>query len=54
MGFRQVALIHGKGEGILRKKIAEFLKKHDRVESFRLGQWGEGDTGVTIVELKGE
>ncbi|MBX7151014.1 endonuclease MutS2 [bacterium] len=51
MGFRQIALIHGKGGGVLRKKIAEYLKKNHRVRSYRLGQWGEGDTGVTIVEL---
>lgn len=51
MGFRQVALIHGKGGGVLRKKITEYLKKNRRVRSYRLGQWGEGDTGVTIVEL---
>ncbi len=54
LGFARVSLIHGKGEGILRRKINEFLKKNPRVQSFRLGSWGEGDTGVTIVELRGE
>ncbi len=54
LGLQRVSLIHGKGEGILRRKINEFLKKNPRVENFRLGQWGEGDTGVTIVELKGD
>ena len=51
-GWGEVRIIHGKGTGILRKKINEFLSKDKRVESKRLGKWGEGDTGVTIVRLK--
>jgi DNA mismatch repair protein MutS2 len=47
-----VTLIHGKGTGALRKAVHGFLKKHPHVKSFRLGNFGEGDTGVTIVELK--
>jgi len=47
-----VRIIHGKGSGILRRKIAEELKKDSRVFSFRIGVYGEGDTGVTVVELK--
>lgn len=52
LGLQRVSLIHGKGEGILRRKINEFLKKNPRVETFRIGNWGEGDTGITIVDLK--
>jgi DNA mismatch repair protein MutS2 len=52
LGFREVTIVHGKGDGILRKKIGEFLKRDQRITAFRLGQWGEGDTGVTVVALK--
>ena len=51
-GLTTVRLIHGKGSGSLRRNISEFLKHDDRIEDFRLGAWGEGDTGVTIVKLK--
>jgi DNA mismatch repair protein MutS2 len=51
-GLSQVSLIHGKGTGALRKKISEFLSHHHRVEEFRLGEWNEGGSGVTIVKLK--
>ncbi|OQX92355.1 MAG: hypothetical protein B6D58_03350 [candidate division Zixibacteria bacterium 4484_95] len=51
-GFDSVSVIHGKGTGTLRTKIQEFLKKHHRVKSFRLGNWDEGSYGVTIVEIK--
>ncbi len=54
LGFKEVTLVHGKGDGILRKRIGEFLKRDVRVKHFRLGQWGEGDTGVTVVEVKSE
>ncbi len=47
-----VSIIHGKGTGILRKGVHEILKKHKYVKDFRLGRYGEGETGVTIVELK--
>lgn len=52
LGYPEVTLVHGKGSGILRKKIGEYLKSNQRVQSFRLGQWGEGDSGVTVVEIK--
>lgn len=47
-----VRVIHGKGTGALRKRIWQELQKDKRVSSFRSGAYGEGDTGVTIVELK--
>ncbi len=45
-------LIHGKGAGILRKAIHEHLRTHKSVKSYRLGTFGEGEAGVTVVELK--
>ena len=51
-GVESVRLIHGKGTGALRKALWGFLKKDPRIGSFRIGAWGEGDTGVTVVELK--
>lgn len=48
----QVYLIHGKGTGILRNGITEYLRKHKHIKSFRLGNYGEGGTGVTVAELK--
>jgi len=51
-GLTTVTVIHGKGTGALRKKIGEFLSRHHRVESIRLGEWNEGGAGVTVVKLK--
>ncbi len=51
-GLHEVSLIHGKGTGALRKGVQDFLKNHAHVEAFRLGKYGEGETGVTIVKLK--
>ena len=51
-GWEEIRIIHGKGTGILRKEINAFLSRDPRVETKRLGKWGEGDTGVTIVRLK--
>ncbi|WP_136604036.1 endonuclease MutS2 [Paenibacillus dokdonensis] len=48
----QVYLIHGKGTGILRNGITDYLRKHKHIKSFRLGNYGEGGTGVTVAELK--
>ncbi|MBR0427225.1 MAG: endonuclease MutS2 [Clostridia bacterium] len=45
-------IVHGKGTGKLRQGIHSFLKKNKRVKSFRVGTYGEGEMGVTIVELK--
>lgn len=50
--IRQVTIIHGKGTGSLRRRTADCLQRHKAVERFRLGEWGEGGTGVTVVELK--
>ncbi|KNF07495.1 DNA mismatch repair protein MutS [Gottschalkia purinilytica] len=51
-GLKTVQLIHGKGTGILREGIGQLLKKHKHVKSYRLGNYREGGTGVTIVEMK--
>ena len=51
-GQTMVYLIHGKGTGALRKAIHMHLRTHRNVKSFRLGQYGEGEAGVTVVELK--
>ena len=51
-GFRSLRLIHGKGTGALKKYLWNELKRDGRVSSFRIGQFGEGDGGVTVVELK--
>ena len=51
-GLNEVAIIHGKGTGALRAGIQGFLRGHPRVKSFRNGNYGEGDMGVTIVSLK--
>ena len=51
-GISPVSIIHGKGTGILRRGIQEQLRKHRYVKSYRNGRFGEGEDGVTIVELK--
>ncbi|MDI6767175.1 MAG: endonuclease MutS2 [Bacteroidota bacterium] len=51
-GIHRIDIIHGKGTGALRKKITEYLKSNSSVKSFRLGEWNEGGSGVTVVELK--
>ena len=47
-----VRIVHGKGTGKLRTGIHTFLKKHPHVKSYRIGTYGEGEMGVTIVALK--
>ena len=50
-GISPVTIIHGKGTGALRSAIHEYLRTNPRVKKFRIGQYGEGESGVTIVEL---
>lgn len=51
-GLSPITIIHGKGTGALRTGIHDYLRRQPHVKSFRLGEFGEGDAGVTIVELK--
>jgi DNA mismatch repair protein MutS2 len=51
-GLGEVTVIHGKGTGILRQAINDMLKRHPHAKSYRLGNYGEGGTGATVVELK--
>jgi DNA mismatch repair protein MutS2 len=51
-GIGQLTIIHGKGTGVLRSAVQTHMKNHPQVKSYRLGTFGEGESGVTIVELK--
>ncbi len=51
-GLKEVRVVHGMGSGKLRAAVRDALKRHPRVESFRAGVYGEGESGVTIVTLK--
>ncbi|WP_283607711.1 endonuclease MutS2 [Faecalispora anaeroviscerum] len=51
-GIHQLTIIHGKGTGVLRTAIQQHLRRHPSVRTYRLGVFGEGESGVTIVELK--
>ena len=50
--LQTVRIVHGKGTGKLREGIHKFLKKHPHVKSYRIGTYGEGEMGVTVVEIK--
>ncbi len=51
-GLSSVNVIHGKGTGALRTAVQDFLKKHSGVKGYRLGEYGEGDSGITVVTLR--
>ena len=51
-GLATIRIVHGKGTGALRIGIHKFLKTNHNVKNFRVGTFGEGEMGVTIVELK--
>lgn len=52
-GLHEVRIVHGKGTGLLRKGVQKYLHSNPYIKSFRLGVYGEGDSGVTIAEIKG-
>ena len=51
-GLNEVSIIHGKGTGVLRAGIQQHLRSHPHVKAFRLGMYGEGESGVTVITLK--
>jgi len=50
--WNEITIIHGKGTGALRQAIQQYLKKSKMIKSYRIGRYGEGDAGVTVVTLK--
>ena len=52
MNMNQITIIHGKGTGVLRNEVHQYLKTCKHIKSFRLGVYGEGEAGVTIAEFK--
>ncbi len=51
-GIPSITIIHGKGTGVLRNAVQSHLKRHKNIRTYRLGVFGEGETGVTIAEIK--
>lgn len=51
-GLKEAYIIHGKGTGVLREGIKSYLKGHKHIKAYRVGNYNEGGTGVTIIELK--
>ena len=52
VGVNSVTIVHGKGTGALRKGLWEFFRRDSRIKKHRNGEYGEGDFGVTVLELK--
>ena len=48
----KVRIVHGKGTGALRKGVHDYLRRQKRIKAYRLGEYGEGDSGVTIAEFR--
>lgn len=52
LGLNELCIVHGKGTGVLRASVQQFLRSNTHVKTFRLGRYGEGEDGVTLVELR--
>ena len=52
LGVNSVTIVHGKGTGALRKGLWEFFRTDSRIKKYRNGDYGEGDFGVTVLEIK--